>query len=611
MAGVAIDTVEDMKILFESIPLDRVSVSMTMNGAVLPIMAMYIVAAEEANVAQEKLTGTIQNDILKEFMVRNTYIYPPHPSMRIVGDIFAYSAANMPKFHPISISGYHMQEAGATPTLELAFTLADGLEYLRCAQAAGLPVDTVAPRLSFFFAIGMDFFTEIAKLRAARRLWARLVREKMGAKEEKSLILRTHCQTSGYSLTAQDPYNNIVRTTVEAMAAVLGGTQSLHTNSFDEAIALPTDFSSKLARNTQLILAEESGICAVGDPLGGSFYIESLTSSMEAAAEKIIQEVEEVGGMTEAIVAGLPKLKIEECAARQQARIDTGQQTIVGVNTYVDYGNGGGGGGGGAQEATDLEVRQIDNTAVLRTQLERLQAVKASRDPEKVAKALQAITAAATAADRTSTTPNLLALCIEAARARATVGEITGAMEEVWGRYEASTGMATGTYAAAMGDAAEAEIKEIETLIQKFEAQEGRRPRILVVKMGMDGHDRGAKVMATGLADVGFDVDVGPLFMTPSEVARHAVDADVHIVGVSTQAAGHKTLVPQLMEELMRQGGEDVMVVCGGIIPTQDHPAMWECGVKSIFGPGTRVPTAALEMVKSLLEKGRAGTGEK
>jgi methylmalonyl-CoA mutase len=612
MAGVAIDSVEDMTILFSGIPLDCMSVSMTMNGAVLPILAMYIVAAEEAGVEASKLTGTIQNDILKEFMVRNTYIYPPFPSMRIVGDIIAFSAKKMPKYHPISISGYHMQEAGATSTLELAFTLADGLEYLRCAASAGLPVDAVAPRLSFFFGIGMDFFTEIAKLRAARRLWARLVRDKMGATDERSSILRTHCQTSGYSLTAQEPYNNIIRTTIEAMAAVLGGTQSLHTNSFDEAIALPTDFSSKLARNTQLILAEETGIPAVADPLGGSYYIESLTARMEADAEKIIQEIEDLGGMTEAIVAGLPKLKIEECAARQQARIDSGRQVIVGVNKYRESADSGGDGGDDdkqqRQTEDELVVRQIDNTAVLSTQTKRLESLRATRDSEEVEKALLAIENAARSSERTEET-NLLALCIDAARARATVGEITGAMEKVWGRYEASAGMATGTYGAEVGVTSiggvqtDPELAAVAAAVEQFEADQGRRPRILVAKMGMDGHDRGAKVMATGLADLGFDVDVGPLFLTPAEVARQAVDADVHIVGVSTQAAGHRTLVPQLMQELRKQGADDVMVICGGIIPQQDHEMLEKEGVAAIYGPGTRVPAAALDLMNKLMKK--------
>jgi len=611
MSGVAIDSVEDMAILFSGIPLDRMSVSMTMNGAVLPILAMFIVAAEEAGVEPSKLTGTIQNDILKEFMVRNTYIYPPHESMRIVGDIFTYSAKYMPKYHPISISGYHMQEAGATSTLELAFTLADGLEYLRCAASAGLPVDAVAPRLSFFFGIGMDFFTEIAKLRAARRLWARLVRDKMGAKDERSLTLRTHCQTSGYSLTAQEPYNNIIRTTIEAMAAVLGGTQSLHTNSFDEAIALPTDFSSQLARNTQLILAEETGIPAVADPLGGSYYIESLTAKIEADAEKMIHEIEDLGGMTEAIVAGLPKLKIEECAARQQAQIDSGKQVIVGVNKY-HRGNGsdGSSAGGGKleQKEEELVVRQIDNTAVLATQIKRLERLRVTRDSEKVSQALKVIENAARSNERTEET-NLLLLCVEAARVRATVGEITDAMEKVWGRYEASTGMSSGTYGVEFGANTvegmqkDPELAAVAAAVERFEADQGRRPRILVAKLGMDGHDRGAKVMATGLADLGFDVDVGPLFLTPAEVARQAVDADVHIVGVSTQAGGHRSLVPQLMHELRKQGATDVMVICGGIIPQQDHEMLEKEGVAAMYGPGTRVPSAALDMLHKLIKE--------
>lgn len=595
MAGVAVDSVEDMKILFSGIPLDRMSVSMTMNGAVLPILAMYIVAAEESGVDSAKLTGTIQNDILKEFMVRNTYIYPPRPSMRIVGDIFAYVCHSMPRFHPISISGYHMQEAGATPALELAFTLADGLEYLRCAKESGLEIDQVAPQFSFFFAIGMNFFEEIAKLRAARRLWARLVKEfHPDVKNSKSLVLRTHSQTSGYSLTAQDPYNNIVRTTIEAIAAVLGGTQSLHTNSFDEAIALPTDFSAKLARSTQLILAEETGMTAVADPLGGSYYIESLTDAMEKEAERIIREVEELGGMTEAILEGLPKLKIEEAAARQQARIDSGRQVIVGVNKYA------------TPEAADnsgaLTVRHIDNSKVLESQKHRLASIRATRDEGRVGKALQALQAAASM-EREHRPPNLVELSLEAARARATVGEISSALEKVWGRYEASSGLATGVYSSEVGLAGAKELETIRAVISRFEAREGRRPRILVAKMGMDGHDRGAKVMATGLADLGFDVDVGPLFMSPTEVARSAVDADVHVIGISTQAAGHRSLVPELMQSLADAGGGDIMVVCGGIIPEEDKTALYEAGVSAIYGPGTRVPTAALDMLDMLLAK--------
>lgn len=594
MAGVAVDSVEDMKILFSDIPLDRMSVSMTMNGAVLPILAMYIVAAEESGVEPAKLTGTIQNDILKEFMVRNTYIYPPRPSMRIVGDIFAHACRSMPRFHPISISGYHMQEAGATPALELAFTLADGLEYLRCAKESGLEVDQIAPQFSFFFAIGMNFFEEIAKLRAARRLWARLVKEfHSDVKNPKSLILRTHSQTSGYSLTAQDPYNNIVRTTIEAIAAVFGGTQSLHTNSFDEAIALPTDFSAKLARSTQLILAEETGMTAVADPLGGSYYIEALTAAMEKEAERIIREVEELGGMTEAILEGLPKLKIEEAAARQQARIDSGRQVIVGVNKYAtpDAEN---------NSSMNLTVRHIDNSKVLQSQKQRLATIRATRDEERVQRALEALETAAKM-ERDQNPPNLVELSIKAARARATVGEISAALEKVWGRYEASSGLATGVYTSEVGVAGAKELETIRSVIGQFEAQEGRRPRILVAKMGMDGHDRGAKVMATGLADVGFDVDVGPLFMSPAEVARSAVDADVHIIGVSTQAAGHRSLVPELMKSLADAGGEDIMVVCGGIIPEEDKAALYEAGVSAIYGPGTRVPTAALDMLDMLM----------
>lgn len=592
MAGVAVDSVEDMKILFDQIPLDRMSVSMTMNGAVLPVMAMFVVAAEEQGVAAAKLQGTIQNDILKEFMVRNTYIYPPHPSMRIVGDIFAYCSRHLPKFHPISISGYHMQEAGATPGLELAFTLADGLEYIRCAEQAGLTVDQVAPRLSFFFAIGMDFFSEVAKLRAARRLWARLVKEKFGPSDEKSLVLRTHCQTSGYSLTAQEPYNNIIRTTVEAMAAVMGGTQSLHTNSFDEAIALPTDFSAKLARNTQLILAEETGITKVADPLGGSFYLEALTSQMEAAAEEVIREVEQMGGMTEAIISGLPKLKIEECAARQQAHIDSNKQVIVGVNKYAQGDDNGG-------APRELDVRRIDNTMVLQRQQERLASLRATRDEAAVQAALAALEAAAHSGNRQH---NLMELAVQAARLRATVGDISAALEKAWGRYEAGGGMSTGVYNKALGTSAQAEMEAVQRAVARFEAEVGRHPRILIAKMGQDGHDRGAKVMATGLADLGFDVDIGPLFMTPHEVARHAVDADVHVVGVSSQAAGHGTLVPELMRELAAQGMGHVLVVCGGIIPKQDQELLREAGVAAFYGPGTRVPAAALDMIGMLLE---------
>lgn len=600
MAGVAVDSVEDMKILFDGIPLDKVSVSMTMNGAVLPIMASYIVAAEEQGVSTQMLTGTIQNDILKEFMVRNTYIYPPKPSMRVVGDIMAYCAKNMPKFHPISISGYHMQEAGATPVLELAFTLADGLEYVRCAQAAGLSVDEVAPRLSFFFAIGINFFEEIAKLRAARRLWSKLLKEKFNPSHEKSLILRTHCQTSGYSLTAQEPHNNIVRTAYEAMAAVLGGTQSLHTNSFDEALALPGDFSSRLARSTQQILAEETGVTQVADPLGGSYFIEKLTTDMEQAALAIIQEVEELGGMTDAIVSGLPKLKIEECSARQQARIDSGRQVIVGINKYLAP--------KGMEET--VEVRKIDNTAVLAAQNARLKQLRENRDGEKVVKALYALEKAAKDDVGEGT---LLELCVQAARVRATVGEISDAMESAWGRYEVAGGMATGIYGPELSSSSSSnngenreELAAVESSVKQFEQAAGRRPRILIAKMGMDGHDRGAKVMATGLADLGFDVDIGPLFATPKEVARAAVDADVHVVGVSTQAAGHRALVPELLKELRAVGMGQVMVVCGGVIPPEDYDDLREAGVGAIYGPGTRVPFAALDMLERLGgEKGK------
>eukprot|EP00197_Chlamydomonas_leiostraca_P007123 CAMPEP_0202862898 /NCGR_PEP_ID=MMETSP1391-20130828/3763_1 /ASSEMBLY_ACC=CAM_ASM_000867 /TAXON_ID=1034604 /ORGANISM="Chlamydomonas leiostraca, Strain SAG 11-49" /LENGTH=664 /DNA_ID=CAMNT_0049542493 /DNA_START=222 /DNA_END=2216 /DNA_ORIENTATION=+ len=592
MAGVAVDSVEDMKILFDGIPLDKMSVSMTMNGAVLPIMAFYIVAAEEQGVAREKLTGTIQNDILKEFMVRNTYIYPPHPSMRIVGDIMAYTAANMPKFHPISISGYHMQEAGATPMLELAFTIADGLEYIRCAQRAGLGVDQVAPRFSFFFAVGMSFFEEIAKLRAARRLWARLVKEIYSPKKEESLVLKTHCQTSGYSLTAQDPYNNIIRTTLEAMAASLGGTQSLHTNSFDEALALPTDTSARLARNTQLILQEEAGITHVADPLGGSYYVEALTSHLEQGAEKIIREIEAMGGMTDAVVSGLPKRRIEECAARQQSHIDSGSQVIVGVNKFVPK----------DKKEEVVSVRQIDNSVVLGAQKARLARMRAARDGAAVKAALAALTAAAKAPADTKSPDgkrlSLLEIAVQAARVRATLGEISDALEAAWGRHETATSVSAGAYTSEKGGPRmEEEIAGVLAEVRAFESREGRRPRILIAKMGQDGHDRGARVMATGLADLGWDVDISPLFQTPKEIATAAVDADVHVVGVSSQAAGHKALVPQLMQELAAQGAEHVLVVAGGVIPPQDYDALRKVGVGAIYGPGTRIPTAAAEMM--------------
>ena len=584
-AGVAIDSVEDMKVLFDGIPLDRMSVSMTMNGAVLPVLAGFIVAGEEQGVDRAKLSGTIQNDILKEFMVRNTYIYPPAPSMRIVADIIAYTARHMPKFNSISISGYHMQEAGATCVQELAFTLADGLEYVRAARARGLDVDAFAPRLSFFFAIGMNFFMEVAKLRAARLLWARLV-QPFGPRKAESLSLRTHCQTSGVSLTEQDPYNNIVRTTVEAMAAVLGGTQSLHTNSFDEALALPTPFSARIARNTQLIIAEETGIPRVVDPLGGSYYVEHLTHSIAAEAMKLIDEVEAMGGMTRAVETGMPKLRIEEAAARRQARIDRGEETIVGVNRYQPA------------ERTEVEVRDIDNSAVREAQVARLARVRAGRDEAACRAALDALTAAAASGDG-----NLLELSVEASRRRATVGEISDALEKVYTRHRAVVRSVAGIYGAAYeGDEG---FERIRRDVEAFAAEEGRRPRMLVVKLGQDGHDRGAKVIATAFADIGFDVDVGPLFQTPEDAARQAIENDVHVVGVSSQAAGHKTLVPKLVEALRAQGAGDVLVVCGGVIPPQDYEPLVAAGVSAIYGPGTNIPRAADEIL-GLVRRRRA-----
>ena len=580
-AGGAIDSVEDMKILFSGIPLDRMSVSMTMNGAVLPVLAGYVVAAEEQGVGQEQLAGTIQNDILKEFMVRNTYIYPPGPSMRIVADIIQYTAEHMPKFNSISISGYHMQEAGATAVQELAYTIADGWEYVRAATDRGLGIDDFAGRLSFFFAIGMDFFMEVAKLRAARLLWSRVVKG-FDPQKPGSMMLRTHCQTSGVSLTEQDPYNNIVRTTVEAMAAALGGTQSLHTNSFDEAIALPTEFSARIARNTQLILAEETGITRVVDPLGGSYYVERLTASLAEEAWKLIEEVEGLGGMTKAVEAGLPKLRIEESAARRQARIDRGEEVVVGVNKYR------------LDSEDQIEVRDIDNTEVRDAQIRRLEQIRATRDETRTQTALAALTAGA-AADG-----NLLALSIDAARARATVGEISDAMEQVFNRHRAVVRSIHGVYGSAYeGDEGFAKIR---AEIDDFAAAEGRRPRILVVKLGQDGHDRGAKVIATAFADLGFDVDVGPLFQTPEEAARDAVENDVHVVGVSSQAAGHKTLVPALIHALEAAGGDNVLVVCGGVIPPQDYDYLRDAGVAAIFGPGTNIPAAAAEIL-ALLRK--------
>jgi len=575
-AGVAIDSVEDMKILFDGIPLDEMSVSMTMNGAVLPVMAMYIVAAEEQGVGQDKLSGTIQNDILKEFMVRNTYIYPPEPSMRIVADIIAHTAQHMPRFNSISISGYHMQEAGATAVQELAFTLADGVEYVRAALSRGLDIDSFAPRLSFFFAIGMNFFMEVAKLRAARMLWAELMAE-FAPEDPRSSMLRTHCQTSGVSLTEQDPYNNIVRTAYEALAAVLGGTQSLHTNSFDEALALPSDFAAHIARNTQLILAEETGVTHVVDPLGGSYYVEALTQSLAGEARKLIGEVDKLGGMTKAIEAGMPKLRIEESAARRQARIDRGEEVIVGVNKYR------------SRETGEIEVRDIDNQGVREQQVARLNRIRETRDEAACRKALDALTKGA-AGDA-----NLLSLCIEAARVRATVGEISDAMEEVFTRHRAVIRSISGVY----GDAWEGDeaFERIRRAIDGFAAKEGRRPRMLVVKLGQDGHDRGAKVIATAFADIGFDVDIGPLFQTPDEAARQAVENDVHVIGVSSQAAGHKTLVPQLIEELKKQGAGDILVVCGGVIPPQDYAMLKAAGVSAIYGPGTSIPAAAAEIL--------------
>eukprot|EP00899_Mesostigma_viride_P005997 jgi/Mesvir1/15399/Mv06585-RA.1 len=669
MAGVAVDSVEDMKVLFAGIPLDRMSVSMTMNGAVLPVMAMFIVAAEEQGVSPSQLTGTIQNDILKEYLVRNTYIYPPQPSMRLVGDIMGYTAEHMPRFNSISISGYHMHEAGASTALELGFTLADGLEYVRCGLNAGLDVDTIAPRFSFFWAIGMNFYLEIAKMRAARRLWAKLMKEKFKPKSEKSLLLRTHCQTSGYSLTAQDPYNNIVRTTVEAMAAVLGGTQSLHTNSFDEALGLPTETSSRVARNTQLILQDETQITKVVDPWGGSYFMECLTAQLEAEALKIVEEVEAMGGMTSAIASGMPKLRIEQCAAAKQARIDSGQETVVGVNKYKVEGSG----------ASSVDVRSVDNEGVLRTQVARLERVRRERDPAKAKQALDALRHAAATpptshriqgtdeplpdasstkssgsgttttsttitssgssgssnaavlassisagagSNSTGTSPasassdavcattssgtgggsNLLELAVAAARARCTLGEISAALESVWGRHQPSTEMVRGAYSRAYGEKAEdaAALDVVRRQVVAFEARTGRRPRVLVAKMGQDGHDRGAKVIATGLADFGFDVDIGPLFQTPDEVVRQALDADVHCVGISSQAAGHKTLVPELTRQLRAAGLGHVLVVVGGIVPQDDYKLLFEAGVGCIFGPGTPVGTAAVEILSKL-----------
>jgi methylmalonyl-CoA mutase len=586
-AGVAIDSVEDMKILFADIPLDQVTVSMTMNGAVIPILASFIVAGEEQGVPTENLAGTIQNDILKEFMVRNTYIYPPEPSMRLVADIIAYTAEKMPKFNSISISGYHMQEAGATTVQELAFTIADGLDYVRAALGKGLDVDAFAGRLSFFWCIGMNFYLEIAKMRAARRIWAERMQAEFSPKQAKSLMLRTHCQTSGASLTEQDPMNNVIRTTIEGMAAVFGGTQSLHTNGYDEAVSLPTDTAARVARNTQLILQEESGIPAVVDPWGGSYFMESLTESVYAAANELIDEVEAMGGMTKAIVAGMPKLKIEEAATRRQARVDSGDDVIVGVNKYQ------------LDEEEQLEVRDIDNSAVREAQVERLTEIRATRDETKVKEALAKITELAASGEG-----NMLDAAVQAARVRATVGEISDAMEEVFTRHRAEIRSVSGVYGGVyQGDE---DFDSICAEVETFAKSEGRRPRMLAVKLGQDGHDRGLKVIATAFADVGFDVDVGPLFQTPDEAAQQAIDADVHVVGVSSQAAGHKTLVPALVDALREKGASDIAVVVGGIIPPQDYDYLREKGVAGIFGPGTPIPKSARAVLQVVRERTRA-----
>ncbi len=579
-AGVAIDSVEDMKILFDQIPLDEMSVSMTMNGAVIPILAFYIVAAEEQGVSPDKLSGTIQNDILKEFMVRNTYIYPPAHSMRIIADIFKYTSEKMPKYNSISISGYHMHEAGATAEVELAFTLADGLEYVRKGIEAGIDIDSFAPRLSFFWGIGMNFFKEIAKMRAARVLWARIIKD-FDPKSEKSMALRTHSQTSGYSLTAQDPYNNVARTTIEAMSAVLGGTQSLHTNALDEAIALPTDFSAKIARNTQIYLQRETNITKVVDPLGGSLYLENLTEDLINKSWKIIQEVEEMGGMSKAIEEGYPKMRIEEDAAIKQARIDSGDEAIIGVNKFI------------TDEKTEIELLQVDNVEVRRKQIERLDRIRNKRNENNVQHSLIAIENGA------KENGNLLELAIEAARNRATLGEISDAMEKVFGRFQATNRTISGVYSSAIKN--NEDFKKAQELSDKFEEFDGRRPRIMIAKMGQDGHDRGAKVIATSFADLGFDVDIGPLFQTPEEVAKQAIENDVHIVGASSLAGGHKTLIPELIEELRKIGRGDILVVAGGIIPEQDHDELYSKGVADIFGPGTIISKAAIKILNKLM----------
>ena len=588
-AGVAIDSVEDMKILFDQIPLDQMSVSMTMNGAVIPIMAFYIVAAEEQGVSAEKLSGTIQNDILKEFMVRNTYIYPPGPSMRIISDIFAYCARNMPKFNSISISGYHMHEAGAPAEIELAYTLADGLEYIRAGLAAGLDIDNFAPRLSFFWGIGMNHFTEIAKMRAARLLWAKLVKQ-FNPKSNKSLALRTHCQTSGWSLTEQDPFNNVARTCIEAMAAVLGGTQSLHTNSFDEAIALPTDFSAKIARDTQIFIQKESDVTRATDPWAGSYFVEQRTQQLVEAAWALMEEVEQLGGMAKAIEEGLPKLRIEEAAARKQARIDAGEEKIIGVNIFQ------------TTDSESFEILEVDNTAVRESQIRRLQDIKQKRDETAVQQALQAIRELAKTPAASGNTDNmsrnLLALAVEAARVRATLGEISSAMEDAFGRYVATTRTISGVYAANMSH--NEDFEKARARADEFALLEGRRPRIMIAKLGQDGHDRGAKIIATAFADLGFDVDIGPMFQTPEEAARQAAENDVHILGISSLAAGHKTLVPQTIAALSALGRADILVVVGGVIPQQDYDFLREAGAAAIFGPGTVVAKAAQELLEKL-----------
>jgi methylmalonyl-CoA mutase len=582
-AGVAIDSVEDMKVLFDQIPLDEMSVSMTMNGAVLPIMAFYIVAAEEQGVKPELLSGTIQNDILKEFMVRNTYIYPPTPSMKIIADIFEYTSKKMPKFNSISISGYHMQEAGATADIELAYTLADGLEYIRTGLSTGMKIDEFAPRLSFFWAIGMNHFMEIAKMRAGRMIWAKLLKQ-FSPQDEKSLALRTHCQTSGWSLTEQDPFNNVARTCIEAAAAAFGGTQSLHTNALDEAIALPTDFSARIARNTQIFLQEETKITKTVDPWAGSYYVESLTHEIAQSAWKLIEEVEELGGMTKAIEAGIPKLRIEEAAARKQARIDSGQDIIVGVNKYR------------LETEDPLQILDVDNQMVRKQQLEQLDQIKATRDGEKVKVALDKLILCAKTGKG-----NLLELAVEAARYRTTLGEISDALETVFGRYKAQIKSFSGVYSKEIKD--DKSFEQAKTLADKFAKQEGRRPRIMIAKMGQDGHDRGAKVVATGYADVGFDVDIGPLFQTPAEAAKQAVENDVHILGVSSLAAGHKTLVPQVIAELKKYNREDIMVVVGGVIPAQDYQYLFDAGAVAVFGPGTKISEAAIKILEILTEE--------